>query len=100
MPAPPYPDWVAVQQTAKGEINWIIETKGRIFDLEQVNAKDASIKDWCHRMSAATGSKWDYLRINQSSFERGQVRRFCGSRGHRPRGAARWALRTHGAMVR
>jgi type III restriction enzyme len=64
-----YPDWVAVQETDSGEVNWIIETKGRIFDTDQVKAKDAAIKDWCNRISDETGTIWRYIRINQSTFE-------------------------------
>lgn len=63
-----YPDWVAVQKTDGIEVNWIIETKGRVFDPEQVKAKDAAILDRCQRISAETGSTWDYIRINQSTF--------------------------------
>jgi type III restriction enzyme len=64
-----YPDWVAVQKADGGETNWIIETKGRVFDTDQVKAKDAAILDWCQRISAETGSTWDYIRINQSTFD-------------------------------
>lgn len=27
-----HPDWVVVQKDAKGEVNWIIETKGRVWE--------------------------------------------------------------------
>ena len=27
-----YPDWVAIQETEGGEVNWIIETKGRVWE--------------------------------------------------------------------
>jgi type III restriction enzyme len=27
-----HPDWVVVQKTAEGEVNWIIETKGRVWE--------------------------------------------------------------------
>lgn len=64
-----YPDWVAVQKADGDEINWIIETKGRVFDTEQVKAKDAAILDWCQRISAETNSTWHYIRINQSTFD-------------------------------
>lgn len=72
-----YPDWVAVQKTHDGEINWIIETKGRIFDTEQVKAKDAALVDWCKRISAETDSAWDYIRINQTTFESGHYGSFA-----------------------
>jgi type III restriction enzyme len=65
-----YPDWVAVEETEAGETSWIIETKGRIFDKEQVKAKDAAIKDWCRRISESTGERWDYLHVDQKTFDR------------------------------
>jgi len=64
-----YPDWVAVEKTETGETNWIIETKGRVFDKEQIKAKDDAIKDWCHRVSESTGEQWDYIRIDQKTFD-------------------------------
>lgn len=64
-----YPDWVCVQKTKAGETNCIIETKGQIFDTDQVHAKDAAITDWCDRVGNETNSSWDYIRINQSTFE-------------------------------
>ena len=64
-----YPDWVAVDRSGSGETNWIIETKGRVFDSEQVKAKDAAIEDWCRRISENTGEKWAYVRINQKTFD-------------------------------
>ena len=48
-----HPDWVVVQKTKAGEVNWIIETKGRVW--EGTAAKDEAIEDWCERVSAATG---------------------------------------------
>src|SRR5437867_1176912 len=61
-----HPDWVVVQKTKAGEVNWIIETKGRVW--EGTAAKDDAIKDWCERVSAATGATWRYVRINQTEF--------------------------------
>ena len=49
-----YPDWVAVQMTGSGEVNWIIETKGRLW--EDTAAKDAAMRDWCARISQQTSS--------------------------------------------
>jgi type III restriction enzyme len=63
-----HPDWVVVQKGNDGEINWIIETKGRVW--EGTEAKDAAIKDWCNRISEQMGQRWRYARINQSSFDR------------------------------
>ena len=37
-----HPDWVVVQKGEKGEINWIIETKGRVW--EGIEAKDAGLR--------------------------------------------------------
>jgi len=61
-----HPDWAVVQKTKVGEVNWIVETKGRVW--EGTAAKDDAIKDWCERVSAATGAPWRYVRINQIEF--------------------------------
>jgi len=61
-----YPDWVVVQQTDDGEINWIIETKGRVW--EDTAIKDAAMDDWCERMSERTDQTWRYRRVNQIDF--------------------------------
>jgi type III restriction enzyme len=58
---------VVVQQTKAGEVNWIIETKGRVW--EGTTAKDDAMKDWCDRISQATGAMWRYVRVNQPEFE-------------------------------
>jgi type III restriction enzyme len=62
-----HPDWVVVQKTKGGEVNWIIETKGRVW--EGTAAKDEAIEAWCERVSAATGVSWRYARINQTEFD-------------------------------
>jgi type III restriction enzyme len=62
-----HPDWVVVQTTKAGDVNWILETKGRVW--EDTPAKDVAIKDWCERISAATSSVWLYTRINQVDFD-------------------------------
>jgi type III restriction enzyme len=62
-----YPDWVAVQMTRQGEVNWIIETKGRVW--EDTAIKDTAMRDWCARISQQTGQRWEYARVNQSTFE-------------------------------
>ena len=54
------------QKTKAGEVNRIIETKGRVW--EGTAAKDDAIKDWCERVSAAIGAPWRYVRINQPEF--------------------------------
>lgn len=61
-----HPDWVVVQKAGADEVNWIIETKGRVW--EGTSAKDAAITDWCERISSATGTAWQYVRINQTDF--------------------------------
>lgn len=61
-----YPDWVVVQEAGDGEVNWIIETKGRVW--EGTAEKDAAAWDWCKRVSEITGEPWKYTRINQSEF--------------------------------
>jgi type III restriction enzyme len=63
-----HPDWVVVQKTEAGEVNWIIETKGRVW--EGTEAKDQALKTCCERISAATGAVWRYARINQAEFDR------------------------------
>jgi type III restriction enzyme len=62
-----HPDWVIVQKTKAGEVNWIVETKGRVW--EGTAAKDDALKTWCERVSAATGVAWRFERINQVNFE-------------------------------
>ena len=62
-----YPDWVAVQKDSEGEeVNWIIETKGRIW--EGTEQKDAAMQEWCRRVTEATGVPWHYIRVNQTDF--------------------------------
>ena len=56
-----------VQSTSQGEVNWIIETKGRVW--EDTAAKDAAMRDWCARLSQQTGQRWEYARVDQSVFE-------------------------------
>lgn len=61
------PDWVVVQKTEEGEVNWIIETKGRLW--EGTAAKDEAMRLWCERISAKTGTRWRYKRIDQAVFD-------------------------------
>ncbi len=62
-----YPDWVAVQKDPEGaEVNWIIETKGRIW--EGTEEKDAAMREWCRRVTEATGVSWLYIRVDQADF--------------------------------
>ena len=61
-----HPDWVVVHKTSVGEVNLIIETKGRVW--EDTAAKDDAIETWCDRVTEATGQTWRYARINQRDF--------------------------------
>ena len=61
-----YPDWVVVQVHQGGEVNWVVETKGRVW--EGTDEKDMAAREWCKRVSEATGNPWKYTRINQSEF--------------------------------
>ena len=70
-----YPDWVAVQRANPGEVNWIIETKGRVW--ESTPAKDAAIADWCKKVSAQTKTAWHYKRIDQVVFGTGTFDTFA-----------------------
>lgn len=62
-----HPDWVVVQKSNRGEINWIIETKGR--EWEGTTAKDEAMDTWCGRVEGQTGVAWRYTRVNQRDFD-------------------------------
>ncbi|MFA4931408.1 MAG: DEAD/DEAH box helicase family protein [Caldisericia bacterium] len=62
-----HPDWVVVQKTGAGEVNWIIETKGRVW--EGTEAKDEAILQWCLHISEETGTTWRFIRVNQVDFD-------------------------------
>jgi type III restriction enzyme len=62
-----HPDWAVVQKTKAGEVNWIIETKGR--EWEGTTAKDDAINEWCERITEASGANWRYKRVNQRDFD-------------------------------
>ncbi len=64
-----YPDWVAVQKSDGGEVNWIIETKGRVW--MGTKEKDDAMEDWCLQISKEAGQQWQYLRVDQSVFSKG-----------------------------
>lgn len=70
-----YPDWVIVQSTADGQVNWIVETKGRAW--QGTEAKDAAIKHWCDQVTVASGARWEYARVNQSDFKGGNFASFA-----------------------
>ena len=69
-----FPDWVAVQKTSGGDVNWIIETKGRVW--EGTEEKDAAIRHWCTQVSASTGEPWQYMRVDQPIFRPDNLRTF------------------------
>lgn len=69
-----YPDFVAVQKGNGKKINWIIETKGQVY--EAVAYKEASILDWCKKVSAQTGHTWNYIRVDQKFFGDGKFKKF------------------------
>lgn len=69
-----FPDWVAVQKTSGGDVNWIIETKGRVW--EGTEEKDAAIRHWCTQVSASTGEPWQYMRVDQPIFRPADLQSF------------------------
>jgi type III restriction enzyme len=62
-----FPDWVVVEDVGKAEANWIVETKGRVW--EGTDRKDAAIRHWCEQVTAGTGESWRYLRVDQPIFK-------------------------------
>ena len=62
-----YPDWAVVQQTESGETNWIIETKGRVW--EGTVQKDHAMQSWCESVSRTSTVPWKYLRVDQKDFK-------------------------------
>ncbi len=57
--------WVINEQY--GELYWILETKGRVW--EGMHAKDNAMMQWCKRISEQTGKMWQFSRINQGDYE-------------------------------
>ena len=71
-----YPDFVAVQKGEDGTlVHWIIETKGRKY--ENLPYKEASIREWCRKVSAQVGEDWRYLRVDQLIFENQEYKSFA-----------------------
>lgn len=64
-----HPDWVAVQKALDGEINWIIETKGRVW--EGTREKDKAMEAWCKQVTDRTDKIWRYKRVQQQAFDSG-----------------------------
>lgn len=70
-----YPDWVAVQKTPAGDVNWIVETKGRVWDgTEQ---KDAAIRYWCTQVTDLTGDPWQYMRVDQPIWKPEKLKNYA-----------------------
>lgn len=67
-----HPDWVVVQKTENGEVNWIIETKDR--DWENTERKDVAMREWCRQVTSETNNPWQFIRVNQADFESGDFR--------------------------
>jgi type III restriction enzyme len=62
-----YPDFVVIQTTLQGSVNWIVETKGREF--EDTDAKAIHMRRWCEEVGRETGQDWRYLKISQQVFD-------------------------------
>ena len=62
-----FPDWVVVQQLDGAEANWIVETKGRVW--EGPNARTPRSAIWCEQVTALSGESWRYLRVDQPIFK-------------------------------
>lgn len=69
-----FPDWVAVQNTSDGKVNWIVETKGRVWDGTE--EKDAAIRYWCTQVTKLTGEPWQYMRVDQPIFKPASLANF------------------------
>ena len=72
-----FPDWVAIQATGDGDANWIVETKGRVWD--GTDQKDAAIRYWCTQVTELTGEPWQYMRVDQPIFNRAGGRRLSSA---------------------
>ncbi len=70
-----YPDWVVVQRIGPAEDNWVVETKGRVW--ESTASKDAAMHHWCKQVAKLTGARWHYKRIDQEPFKRRRPRSFA-----------------------
>jgi type III restriction enzyme len=71
-----YPDFVAVQKNEYGMlVHRIIETKGRKY--ESLPYKEASIREWCRKVSAQVSEDWRYVRVDQLVFENRRYESFA-----------------------
>ncbi len=57
--------WVINEQY--GELYWILETKGRVW--ERLDVKDNAMMRWFERIWEQTEKMWKFFRINQLGFE-------------------------------
>lgn len=62
---------------AEGEVNWIIETKGRVW--EGTAEKAAAMSHWCERVSESTGVLWRFAQVNQADFDRARPQTFAAA---------------------
>lgn len=70
-----HPDWIVVQRIGPAEDNWVVETKGRVW--ESTASKDAAMDHWCKQVAELTGARWHYKRIDQVPFNRRRPRLFA-----------------------
>jgi type III restriction enzyme len=61
-----YPDWVVVQKVDDEVVHWIVETKGRVW--EGTERKDAAMEYWAEQLTARTGDRWEFVRLNQGEW--------------------------------
>ena len=73
-----FPDWVVVQNDDDAEVNWIIETKGRVW--EGTERKDAAVEYWCEQVTNRGHGEWRYVLINQPDFNPAAVVSFQAAR--------------------
>ena len=59
---------MVVQNTSEGEVNWIIETKGR--KCEGTEEKCTAMAEWCSRIAERIGAPRRYKRIDQIDFNK------------------------------
>jgi type III restriction enzyme len=70
-----FPDWVVIQRLDGGDVNWIVETKGRVWD--GTAEKDAAIRHWCEQVTRQSGAPWKYMRVDQPIFRPNQLGTFA-----------------------
>jgi len=70
-----FPDWVAVQKTPNGDVSWIVETKGRVW--EGTEQKDGAIRFQCSQVTDLAEEPWKYMRVDQPIFKPDQAQSFA-----------------------